>query len=104
MTQRISHERRGRRFWTDEVALTAWQGATISAMTRGARDLLRESLDLLLDERAKMAAELLESLQAAESDWAIEIQRGSLLPGLTELASSDWRTVLSRVEREVFGR
>jgi len=77
-------------------------------MTRGTRDLLQEALDLPLDERAKMAAELLESLQEAESDveeaWASEIQRRVAAARAGELASTDWRTVLSRVEQEVLGR
>jgi putative addiction module component (TIGR02574 family) len=77
-------------------------------MSRETRDLLQEALDLPVDERAKMAAELLESLQEAESDveeaWASEIQRRVAAARAGELASTDWRTVLARVEREVFGR
>lgn len=77
-------------------------------MTRDARDLLDEALELPLDERAKMAAELLESLQEAEADveeaWAVEIERRVAAVKAGELASTDWRTVLDRVEREVLGR
>jgi putative addiction module component (TIGR02574 family) len=77
-------------------------------MARGARDLLTEALELPLDERAKIAAELLESLEDAEGDvqeaWAGEIQRRVSAARAGELASTDWRTVLERVEREVLGR
>jgi len=77
-------------------------------MTRPARDLLTEALELPLDERAKMAAELLESLHEAESEveqaWAREIQQRVAAARAGELASTDWRTVLERVEKEVLGR
>ena len=77
-------------------------------MTRGTRDLLSEALELPLDERAKMAAELLESLEEAEADvqeaWAREIERRVAAARAGELASTDWRTVLDRVEREVLRR
>jgi hypothetical protein len=77
-------------------------------MTRQGRDLLTEALELPLDERAKMAAELLESLQDAEAEveeaWASEIQKRVAAARAGELASTDWRTVLDRIEREVLGR
>lgn len=77
-------------------------------MARGTRELLSEALDLPLDERAKMAAELLESLEDVEADveeaWAREIERRVAAARAGELASTDWRTVLDRVEREVLGR
>lgn len=78
------------------------------AMARGTRELLAEALELPLDERAKMAAELLESLEEAEADveeaWAREIEKRVAAARAGELASTDWRTVLDRVEREVLGR
>jgi hypothetical protein len=37
-------------------------------MTRATRELLKQALELPLDERASMAAELLESLGEAEED------------------------------------
>ena len=77
-------------------------------MAREARDLLTEALELPLDERAKIAAELLESLEDAEGEveeaWASEIQKRVSAARAGELASTDWRTVLERVEREVLGR
>ena len=77
-------------------------------MARETRQLLEEVLELPLDERAKMAAELLESLQEAETDveaaWADEIQKRVAAARAGQLASTDWRTVLDRIEREVLGR
>jgi putative addiction module component (TIGR02574 family) len=77
-------------------------------MARATRDLLSEALELPLDDRAKLAAELLESLEAAEADvenaWAGEIERRVAAARAGELASTDWRAVLDRVEREVLGR
>jgi hypothetical protein len=77
-------------------------------MARATRDLLHEALELPLDERAKMAAELLESLQDAEADvdaaWAAEIQQRVAAARAGELESTDWRTVLDRVEKDVLGR
>ena len=78
------------------------------SMTRGALDLLNEALELPLDERAKIAAELLDSLQEAEPEveeaWANEIRKRVSAARAGELASTDWRTVLERVEREVLRR
>ena len=77
-------------------------------MARGTRELLSEALELPLDERAKIAAELLESLEEAETDveeaWAHEIERRVAAARAGELASTNWRKVLDRVEREVLGR
>lgn len=77
-------------------------------MTRTGHDLLAAALELPLDERAEMAAELLESLQAAEEEveaaWAAEIQQRVAAARAGELESTDWRTVLDRVEKDVLGR
>jgi putative addiction module component (TIGR02574 family) len=77
-------------------------------MARATRDLLAEALELPAQERAKIAAELLESLNDVEDEveaaWATEIQRRVAAARAGELESTDWRTVLDRVEREVLGR
>jgi hypothetical protein len=77
-------------------------------MARDTHDLLDEALALPLDARAKIAAELLTSLDDAEEDveaaWASEIQRRVAAVRSGELESTDWRTVLARVEAEVLGR
>lgn len=75
---------------------------------RSTEDLLSEVLELPLDQRAKIAAELLESLDEAEEQveaaWAAEIQERVAAARAGELESTDWRVVLERVEREVLGR
>ena len=77
-------------------------------LTPSPRDLLSEALELPLDDRAKLAAELLESLEEAEADvenaWAVEIEKRVAAARAGELVSTDWRAVLDRVEREVLGR
>ena len=77
-------------------------------MARETRTLLEEALELPLDERAKMAAELLESLHEAEEEveraWATEINKRVAAARAGELASTDWRTVLDRIEKDVLGR
>lgn len=76
-------------------------------MTATGRDLLTQVLELPLDERAKIVAELLESLQDSEEDveaaWAAEIQDRVAAARAGELESTDWRMVLDRVEKEVLG-
>jgi putative addiction module component (TIGR02574 family) len=73
-----------------------------------ANELLKQVLELPLDERAKMAAELLESLSDAEEGveeaWANEIRSRVAAVRAGELEGTDWRVVLDRVEREVLGR
>jgi Putative addiction module component len=76
-------------------------------MTRATRELLKQALELPLDERASMAAELLESLGDAEEDvdaaWASEISSRVASARAGEIESTDWRLVLDRVEKEVLG-
>ena len=77
-------------------------------MARETSELLTEVLELPVDQRAKIAAELLESLRDTEPDveeaWALEIEQRVAAARAGQLASTDWRAVLSRVEREVLGR
>jgi putative addiction module component (TIGR02574 family) len=77
-------------------------------MTRPAEDLLAEVLHLPVSERAKIAAELLESLEEADHDveaaWAAEIESRVAAARAGELESTDWRAVLDDVEREVLSR
>jgi putative addiction module component (TIGR02574 family) len=77
-------------------------------MTRESRELLKQALELPLDERAALAAELLESLSeaedAVEAAWAEEIGRRVAAARAGELESTDWRQVLQQVEKEVLGR
>lgn len=58
-----------------------------------------------MDERAKLAAELVESLRETEANveeaWASEIQKRVAAARAGELTGTDWRTVLARVESDV---
>jgi len=67
-----------------------------------------EALRLPVNERARLAADLLESLDAAEeaveAAWAAEIEKRVAAIRAGEVGSTDWRAVLDEVEREVLGR
>jgi hypothetical protein len=80
----------------------------MGSMTHSTRDLLTQALELPLEERAELAAELLDSLHAAEDDveaaWATEVQERVAASRAGELESTDWRTVLDRVHKEVLSR
>lgn len=77
-------------------------------MANTTRDLLEQALELPLDERARMAADLLESLSEAEEGveaaWANEIRSRVASARAGEIESTDWRIVLDRVEKDVLGR
>ena len=81
---------------------------TIFPMANTTRDLLEQALELPLDERARMAADLLESLSEAEEGvedaWADEIRSRVASARAGEIESTDWRLVLDRVEKDVLGR
>jgi len=71
--------------------------------------LLEQVLTLPEHERAKLAARLLESLdEETQSDvdaaWAAEIERRCAAVDAGALATSDWKDVRARIEREIFGR
>jgi putative addiction module component (TIGR02574 family) len=71
--------------------------------------LLEQALSLPEHERAKIAARLLESLDdAVQSDvdaaWANEIERRCVAVDAGTLATSDWKDIRKRIEREIFGR
>jgi putative addiction module component (TIGR02574 family) len=77
-------------------------------MPTTSRDLLEQALELPLDERARMAADLLESLSEAEEGveaaWTNEIMARVASVRSGEIESTDWRVVLDRVEKDVLGR
>ena len=81
---------------------------TMRLMTDATREILKQALELPVNERAKVAAKLLESLSEADAEveaaWAAEIQRRVAAARAGELESTDWREVLDRVEAEVLGR
>ena len=91
-------------------AFAALAGACydFSTMANTTRDLLEQALELPLDERARMAADLLESLSEAEEGveeaWENEIRSRVAAARAGEIESTDWRVVLDRVEKDVLGR
>lgn len=78
-------------------------------MTSRAQELLREALTLPIGERADVAAELLASLDAAETEspaeveaaWASEIERRARRVMAGESAGVAWEDVRRRAESEL---
>jgi putative addiction module component (TIGR02574 family) len=77
-------------------------------MTSNANRLLEEALQLSPSERAKLAAELLSSLDDQDADvkaaWALEITRRAADADADPDDEEDWRTALDDVRREVLSR
>ena len=77
-------------------------------MTREASRLLEEALELSVDDRAKIAAELLASLDDEQEDvreaWAAEINRRLADADADPDNDEDWRTALDDIRREVLSR
>jgi putative addiction module component (TIGR02574 family) len=81
-------------------------------MTSRAQELLREALTLPIAERADVAAELLASLDGAETDnpaeveaaWASEIERRARRVMAGESAGVPWSDVRQRAEAELHKR
>ena len=71
--------------------------------------LLEQALGLPEHERARIAARLLESLDEdtqtdVDAAWAAEIERRCEAVDAGTMATSDWRDVRARIEREIFRR
>jgi putative addiction module component (TIGR02574 family) len=71
--------------------------------------LLDQVLSLPENDRAEMATRILESLDPeAQRDvdeaWAVEIERRCAAVDAGTLATSDWKDVRARIERDIFGR
>jgi hypothetical protein len=77
-------------------------------MTKEAARLLEDALRLRPEDRAKLAEELLASLDEAEQDveqaWAAEIARRAGEARASSAGEEDWRTALADVQREVLKR
>lgn len=78
-------------------------------MSPDTKRLLAEVLNLPDDDRAELAARLLESLDGeAESGvdaaWAAEIERRCAAIDAGTAVTSDWETVRKRIEREILRR
>ena len=75
-------------------------------VTKAARKILEEGLNLDADERASPAAELLASLQEREQDvekaWAAEIERRSR--NAADERGTDWRVALEEIRSDVLRR
>jgi putative addiction module component (TIGR02574 family) len=77
-------------------------------VTANARKLLEDALTLSPNDRAHLAAQLLESLDESEADveaaWAVEIQRRAADARQNPDDDEDWRVVLDEIQREVLSR
>ena len=75
-------------------------------MTQRAQKLIREALELPLNERAEVAAELLASIDGepdsdAEAAWATEVERRARRAIAGESVGSDWTDVRARIEAQL---
>lgn len=83
-----------------------YQQAYNAGMTSRAQALLRDALNLPIDERARVAAELLASLDGdvtenaaeVEAAWAAEIERRARRVIAGESAGIAWEDVRARAE------
>ncbi|HYI10751.1 MAG TPA: addiction module protein [Thermoanaerobaculia bacterium] len=77
-------------------------------MTTNVQKVLEDALTLSPNERAHLAAKLLESLDEFEEDvqaaWAAEIQRRVADARENPGDEEDWREVLNAIQREVLSR
>lgn len=80
-------------------------GDIMTFVTKNADTLLEEALQLTPSERAKLAAELLSSLEDRDEDvkaaWAAEIVRRAADAETDPDDEEDWRTALDDIRREV---
>jgi len=79
------------------------------AMARGGKKLLHEALELPIEERAELAAELIASLDGpadadVEAAWAAEIERRAARALSGESQGTAWEEVRDRIKREISGR
>ena len=79
------------------------------AMARAGKKLLHEALELPIEERAELAAELIASLDGpadadVEAAWAAEIERRAARALSGESQGTAWEEVRDRIKREISGR
>ena len=77
-------------------------------MTDAANKILKKALRLDEAERARIAGELLSSLEDTDEQvhetWAREIQRRAAEARVVDAGEEDWRSVLNEIERETLSR
>lgn len=77
-------------------------------MTKDANRLLAEALQLAPSDRARIAAQLLTSLDEQDQDvkaaWAVEIARRAADAEADPHDEEDWREALDDIRREVLSR
>ena len=76
---------------------------------RNTETLLAEVLDLPEQDRAEVAARILESLEetqdaGVDEAWARELERRAAAVDSGQVVTSDWKVLRRRIERDVFGR
>ena len=77
-------------------------------MTTRAHIVLEEALQLAPNDRAKIATELLASLESQNNDvytaWAAEIERRAADAEANPELEQDWREALAEIRRDVLSR
>jgi len=78
-------------------------------VTKATEKLLKSALELELDQRAELAAELLASLDGApdedaEAAWAVEIERRAVRARSGEDPGLPWPEVRDRIKRSLGAR
>jgi putative addiction module component (TIGR02574 family) len=73
---------------------------------RDKEQILAEVLDLPEQDRAEVAARILESLEdihdhGVDEAWARELERRSAAVDSGEVVTSDWNVLRQRIEREI---
>jgi putative addiction module component (TIGR02574 family) len=81
----------------------------ILGMTKAAEAVLADALQLDVDARAALAAELLASLDGpadsnAEAAWQIEIERRVAAIEAGTVRLEPWEDVKRRIEKKILGR
>lgn len=76
---------------------------------RTAERLLAEVLDLPEQDRAEVAARILQSLEeipeaGVDEAWASELERRCAAVDRGEVVTSDWNVLRRRIEHDIFGR
>jgi putative addiction module component (TIGR02574 family) len=78
-------------------------------VTKATENILKSALELELDQRAELAAELLASLDGApdedaEAAWAVEIERRAIRARSGEDSGRPWPEVRERIKRSLAAR